>query len=88
MGEEAVCFLARSLKPSTTTKNFLKRRFNMKNRTVKHLLYAHPYDTGGLPIKQPFPTAKIEKIDPFLLLHHADVKVAKWIKWGCWQKNR
>lgn len=47
----------------------------MKNRKVTHLLYAHPYDMGGLPIRQPFPTARVESIDPFLLLHHADVKV-------------
>jgi hypothetical protein len=75
MGEEAVCFLARSLKPSTTTKNFLRRRFNMRTRTVKRLPYAHPYDMGSLPIKQPFPTAKIEQVDPFLLLNRADVKL-------------
>jgi redox-sensitive bicupin YhaK (pirin superfamily) len=47
----------------------------MKNRTVTHLLYAHPFDMGGFPIKQPFPTNNVESIDPFLLLHHADVKV-------------
>lgn len=52
----------------------------MKNRSVTHLLYAHPYDMGGIPIKQPFPTAKVEQIDPFLLLHHADVKVPKHIE--------
>lgn len=52
----------------------------MKNRTVTHLLYAHPYDMGGLPIRQPFPTTKVEQIDPFLLLHHADVKVPKHIE--------
>jgi quercetin 2,3-dioxygenase len=47
----------------------------MKNRSVTHLLYAHSYDMGGFPIKQPFPTNTVENIDPFLLLHHADVKV-------------
>lgn len=30
---------------------------------------------GGFPVRQPFPTNKIERIDPFLLLHHADIKV-------------
>jgi redox-sensitive bicupin YhaK (pirin superfamily) len=49
----------------------------MKTRSVSNLLYAHPHDMGGLPIKQPFPTAKVAQIDPFLLLHHADVKVPK-----------
>ena len=28
-----------------------------------------------MPIRQAFPSAKAESIDPFLLLHHADVKV-------------
>jgi len=30
---------------------------------------------GGFPVRQPFPSGKTEQIDPFLLLHHADVKV-------------
>jgi quercetin 2,3-dioxygenase len=47
----------------------------MKNRTVSTLLFAEPYDMGGLPIRQPFPSANVENIDPFLLLHHANVKV-------------
>ncbi len=47
----------------------------MKNRSVTHLLYAHPVDMGGMSVRQPFPTARVEQIDPFLLLHHADVKV-------------
>jgi quercetin 2,3-dioxygenase len=52
----------------------------MKNRTVTNLLYAHPYDMGGLPIRQPFPTSVVDRIDPFLLLHHADVKVPRNIE--------
>ena len=47
----------------------------MKNRTVSRLLYAQPMDMGGLPIRQPLPTQQVEQVDPFLLLHHADVKV-------------
>jgi quercetin 2,3-dioxygenase len=50
----------------------------MKNRSVTHLLYAHSYDMGGFPIKQPFPTSMVENIDPFLLLHHADIKVPNY----------
>ncbi len=46
----------------------------MKNRTVSQLLYSQMVDMGGFPVRQPFPTQKIEQIDPFLLLHHADVK--------------
>ena len=52
----------------------------MKSRTVSHLLYAHPFDMGGLPIRQPFPTQNVQQLDPFLLLHHADVKVPKHIE--------
>jgi redox-sensitive bicupin YhaK (pirin superfamily) len=51
----------------------------MKARTVSHLLYAEQYDMGGMPIRQPFPTHHIAQIDPFLLLHHADIKVPKHI---------
>ena len=45
------------------------------NRTIKSILYAQPMDMGGIPIRQPFPSAKAEQIDPFLLLHHAEIKV-------------
>jgi hypothetical protein len=44
-------------------------------KQVKALLYAHPFDMGGLPIRQPFPTNNIDHIGPFILLHHARVKV-------------
>jgi redox-sensitive bicupin YhaK (pirin superfamily) len=46
-----------------------------KNRTIKSILYAQPMDMGGMPIRQAFPSAKAEQVDPFLLLHHADIKV-------------
>lgn len=46
-----------------------------KHRSIKSILYAQPMDMGGLPIRQPFPSRKAEQIDPFLLLHHAEVKV-------------
>ena len=45
------------------------------NRTIKSILYAQPMDMGGMPIRQPFPSAKAVQIDPFLLLHHADLTV-------------
>jgi len=47
----------------------------MKNRSVSSLLFATVVDMGGMPVRQPFPTVKVDQIDPFLLLHHADVKV-------------
>lgn len=46
----------------------------MKNRTVSHLLFAHPVDMGGMPIRQPLPTQQVQQVDPFLLLHHANIK--------------
>lgn len=52
----------------------------MKNRTVSRLLYAHPVDMGGLPVRQPLPTQQVGQVDPFLLLHHADIKVPSAIE--------
>ena len=47
----------------------------MKNKKVDQLLYAHKVDMGGFPVRQPLPTQSIEQHDPFLLLHHARVKI-------------
>lgn len=44
-------------------------------KQVKQILYAHPYDMGGMPIRQPFPTNRVDQIGPFILLHHLNVKV-------------
>ena len=52
----------------------------MKNRTISSLLYGHMVDMGGLPVRQPLPTQRVEQIDPFLLLHHADIKVSADLK--------
>lgn len=52
----------------------------MKNRTVSQLLYAHKVDMAGIPVRQPFPTQRVEQIDPFLLLHHADLGAPKHIE--------
>jgi redox-sensitive bicupin YhaK (pirin superfamily) len=46
----------------------------MKTRSVARLLYAQMVDMGGFPVRQPFPTQGVQQLDPFLLLHHADVK--------------
>jgi len=51
----------------------------MKNRSVARLLYAHKIDMGGMPIRQPLPTQQVQQIDPFLLLHHANIKAPKHI---------
>lgn len=47
----------------------------MNNRTIKQTLYTQQIDMGGFPVRQPFPSGNTAQIDPFLLLHHADVKV-------------
>jgi redox-sensitive bicupin YhaK (pirin superfamily) len=51
----------------------------MKNRTVTHLLYAQTIDMGGMPVRQAFPTNNVAQLDPFLLLHHADIKVPQYV---------
>lgn len=44
----------------------------MKNRSVKNLLHAEMIEMEGMSVRQPFPTLKMQQLDPFLLLHHAD----------------
>jgi len=51
----------------------------MKNRRVSQLLYAHETMMGDMPIRQPFPTERVEQIDPFLLLHHANVEARDYV---------
>ena len=51
----------------------------MKKRSVNQLLYAHQTMMGDMPIRQPFPTERVEQIDPFLLLHHADVEADQYV---------
>jgi quercetin 2,3-dioxygenase len=52
----------------------------MKNRSVSNMLYAQMVDMGGFPVRQPLPTQKVEQVDPFLLLHHADIKAPKYVE--------
>ena len=42
------------------------------NRNVRFLIPAYDIDMGGIPLKQALPTNKVENVDPFLLLHHAE----------------
>ncbi|MBX2968560.1 MAG: pirin family protein [Cyclobacteriaceae bacterium] len=51
----------------------------MKYRSVSRLLYAHLMDMGGFPVRQPLPTQQVDQLDPFLLLHHANIKVPKHV---------
>jgi redox-sensitive bicupin YhaK (pirin superfamily) len=52
----------------------------MKNRTISTVLFAEPFDMGGMPIRQAFPSHDVEQIDPFILLHHANIKVPTHVK--------
>lgn len=44
-------------------------------KKVKYVLPAQLVDMGGFPVKQALPTMKVDQVDPFLLLHHAQAKV-------------
>ncbi len=44
-------------------------------KLIHKILPAQAVDMGGFPVLQPIPTQSVEQIDPFLLLHHARVKV-------------
>ncbi len=46
----------------------------MKYRSIKNIVYAATFDMSGMPVRQALPSAKASQIDPFLLLHHANVK--------------
>ncbi|MFK7809257.1 MAG: hypothetical protein AB8F74_15745 [Saprospiraceae bacterium] len=41
-------------------------------KAIKYLLPATDINMGGLIIKQALPTQKVNSVDPFLLLHHAE----------------
>ncbi len=47
----------------------------MSVKKVKQLLHGQLVDMGGVPVRQPLPTQKIESIDPFLLIHHHATQV-------------
>lgn len=51
----------------------------MDYRKIKNITKAEDFDMGGFPIKQAFPSSRIESLDPFLLLHHAEFKVPEHI---------
>ena len=46
----------------------------MNTKKVLTTLPAQMIDMGGLPVKQALPTQNVPNLDPFLLLHHAQVK--------------
>lgn len=49
------------------------------NRTISKIVYARQYDMGGFPVRQPIPSPEVDQVDPFILLHHANVKVPRHI---------
>jgi quercetin 2,3-dioxygenase len=48
-----------------------------KNRTVQQITYAAEFDMGGFPVRQSLPVRSLDNLDPFLLLHHANIKVSE-----------
>ena len=47
---------------------------NSINKKATYLLPADEVDMGGIPVKQPLPTNKVDQVDPFLLLDHLRIK--------------
>jgi len=45
------------------------------NRSIKNVIYGTPVNMGGFNVSQPFPSVEVKDVDPFLLLHHAEIKV-------------
>lgn len=48
------------------------------HRSVQALLYAKEYPMGKLRVRQPFPSHYVDYPDPFILLHHADMKISEF----------
>ena len=46
----------------------------MDTKKVWKILPAQMIDMGGFPVKQALPTQNVPNIDPFLLLHHGQIK--------------
>lgn len=44
-------------------------------KEIEETGHAEMMDMGGFPVRQAFPTQLIPNVGPFLLLHHADIKV-------------
>lgn len=49
----------------------------MANRTINKVIPSRRVNMGGHLLDQPLPVPGIEKIDPFLLIHHWDTPIAK-----------
>jgi len=49
----------------------------MESKKIIQTLPAFEVDMGGIPVYQPFPTNRLEQIDPFLLFHHSKLRVEK-----------
>lgn len=49
----------------------------MKSRTVKNVISSQRVNMGGIYLQQPIPDKNVEYIDPFILIHHGSLPVAK-----------
>lgn len=45
----------------------------MKNRSIKKIIHAQKVNMGGFIVEQALPMGTVDRIDPFLLIHHASV---------------
>jgi redox-sensitive bicupin YhaK (pirin superfamily) len=45
----------------------------MKARSIKQIIPARMYNMGEIKVRQPLPSPELEYLDPFVLLHHADL---------------
>jgi quercetin 2,3-dioxygenase len=45
------------------------------SRTVNAMIYAEEFPMGKIKVRQAFPSAQVEFLDPFILLHHAAIDV-------------
>ena len=68
--------MKRLMRNWNTRSNYFKPRSKLfvMHKKVKFLIPAFDIDMGGIPLKQALPTIKVDQVDPFLLLHHGELK--------------
>src|ERR1043165_2812837 len=46
----------------------------MRTRSINQIIPARMYNMGDIQVRQPLPSQELEYLDPFVLLHHADLR--------------
>ena len=57
---------------------FIGKSFLMNQnliRSIEYIIPARMYNMGKLQVRQPLPSPQLDYLDPFVLLHHADVVI-------------